>query len=57
MATAASLPSREPRRSPRERARRVLVVHRFPVIRFAVMTFVEEYLPDIVIAGTATALR
>ena len=52
MATAASLPSCEPRTGACARARRVLVVHRFPVIRFGVMKLVEEHLPDIVTAGT-----
>jgi len=52
MSIAASPSACEPRA--RARARRVLVVHRFPVIRFGVMKLLEEHLPDIVTAGTGT---
>jgi two-component system invasion response regulator UvrY len=54
MATAASLQPCEPRHCSCARARRVLVVHRFPVVRFGVMKLVEEHLPDIVTAGAGT---
>jgi two-component system invasion response regulator UvrY len=54
MATAATLPAGAPGGGACERARRMLVVHRFPVVRFGVMKLVEEHLPDIVTAGTGT---
>src|SRR5476651_584822 len=54
MVLTASPPSGEPRKGACARARRVLVVHRFPVIRFGVMKLLEEHLPDIVTAGTGT---
>src|SRR5476651_2538358 len=54
MATAAARPSGEPRKNACARAKRMLVVHRFPVIRFGVMKLVEEHVPDIVTAGTGT---
>jgi two-component system invasion response regulator UvrY len=54
MMTTASLSSREPRTGTCARASRVLVVHRFPVIRFGVMKLLEEHLPDMVTAGTGT---
>jgi DNA-binding NarL/FixJ family response regulator len=57
MATTASLPSCEPCKGACVRATRVLVVHRFPVIRFGVMKLAEEHLPEIVTAGTRTVSR
>src|SRR5471030_2024163 len=54
MSTGRGPTSRDRRGCSRARARRVLVVHRFPVLRFAVMKLVEEHLPDIVVAETGT---
>jgi DNA-binding NarL/FixJ family response regulator len=50
----ASLTCCEPHASGCERTRRLLVVHRFPIVRFGVVKLVEERLPGMAIAETGT---
>ena len=54
MATTASLMSREPSEGRHERTKRVLVVHRFPIVRCGVIKLIEAHIVDVVVDEAAT---